>query len=170
MASRPFGLSAAGGQGSWRRDFRRRESDAQPLDGGRLCLHHSEKSSQPSDRLLPLSHVEDYAKAIEALDEIPGIAPRSAEVILAEIGLDMGRFPSAAHLCSWAGICPGNHKSAGKRYHGRTRKGNKTLKSILTQCAKAARNVKTSYFSAQYHRIAARGRKTGRRSPWPIPY
>ena len=123
-----------------------------------LILDHMDDLSRRIDKLdrMAESYMEDYAKAIEALDEIPGIAPRSAEVILAEIGLDMGRFPSAAHLCSWAGICPGNHKSAGKRYHGRTRKGNKTLKSILTQCAKAARNVKTSYFSAQYHRIAAR--------------
>ncbi|MDO0823097.1 transposase [Desulfosporosinus nitroreducens] len=59
-------------------------------------------------------------------------------------------------MCSWAGVCPRNHQSAGKRSHGKTTKGNKTLKSILTQCAKAARNVKGSYFSAQYQRIAAR--------------
>lgn len=101
-------------------------------------------------------YMEQYEAAIAAIDEIPGIARRSAEVIIAEIGTDMSRFPSAAHLCSWAGVCPGNHQSAGKRKHGKTTKGNKALKSILTQCAKSARNVKSSYFSAQYQRISAR--------------
>ena len=101
-------------------------------------------------------YMEEYAQALDALDEIPGIARRSAQVILAEIGLDMGRFPSAAHLCSWAGVSPGNHQSAGKRKHGRTNKGNKALKSMLVQCAKAAGKVKSSYFYAQYQRIAAR--------------
>jgi len=101
-------------------------------------------------------YMAEYAQALDAIDEIPGIARRSAQVILAEIGLDMDRFPSAAHLCSWAGVSLGNHQSAGKRRHGRTTKGNKTLKSILAQCAKAAGKVKNSYFYAQYQRIAAR--------------
>ena len=101
-------------------------------------------------------YMAEYEAAIAAIDEIPGIARRSAEVILAEIGTDMTRFPSAAHLCSWAGVCPGNHQSAGKRKHGKTTKGCKTLKSILTQCAKSARTSKNSYFSAQYQRISAR--------------
>lgn len=101
-------------------------------------------------------YMEEYEAAITALSEIPGIARRSAEVILAEIGLDMNRFPSAAHLCSWAGVCPGNNQSAGRRKHGKTTKGNKALKTILTQCAKSARSVKHSYFSAQYQRISAR--------------
>jgi len=101
-------------------------------------------------------YMEQYETAIKAVDELPGIARRSAEVIISEIGTDMSRFPSAAHLCSWAGVCPGNHKSAGKRSHGKTTQGNKTLKSILTQCAKASKNCKDSYFSAQYQRIAAR--------------
>lgn len=101
-------------------------------------------------------YMAEYEAAIAAIDEIPGIARRSAEVILAEIGLDMSRFPSAAHLCSWAGVCPGNYQSAGKRKHGKTTKGNSALKTILTQCAKSARSAKNSYFSAQYQRIAAR--------------
>lgn len=101
-------------------------------------------------------YMTEYESAIAAIDEIPGIARRSAEVILAEIGLDMSRFPSAAHLCSWAGICPGNYQSAGKRKRGKTRKGNAALKTILTQCAKSAKTVKSSYFSAQYQRISAR--------------
>lgn len=101
-------------------------------------------------------YTEKYEQAIEAIDELPGIARRSAEVIIAEIGMDMNLFPSAAHLCSWAGLSPGNNKSAGKRKSGQTTKGNKALKTILTQCAKAARNCKDSCFSAQYQRIAAR--------------
>lgn len=101
-------------------------------------------------------YMTEYESAIEAIDEIPGIARCSAEVILAEIGTDMSRFPSAAHLCSWAGVCPGNYQSAGRRKHGKTTKGNKALKTILTQCAKSAKTVKSSYFSAQYQRITAR--------------
>jgi len=101
-------------------------------------------------------YTEKYEQAIAAIDELPGIARRSAEVIIAEIGTDMSRFPSAAHLCSWAGISPGNNKSAGRRKHGKTTKGNKALKSILAQCAKAASKCKGSFFSAQYQRIAAR--------------
>ena len=101
-------------------------------------------------------YMQEYEEAIAAIDELPGIARRGAEIILAEIGKDMSRFPTAAHLCSWAGLAPGNHQSAGKRKHGKTTNGNKALKTTLTQCAKAAKNCKDSYFCAQYHRIAAR--------------
>lgn len=100
--------------------------------------------------------MREQEQAIAAIDELPGIARRSAQIILAEIGTDMSRFPSADHLCSWAGLCPGNYQSAGKRKGGKTTKGNKTLRATLTQCAQAAKKVKGSYFSAQYQRIAAR--------------
>jgi transposase len=100
-------------------------------------------------------YMTQYEQAIVAVDGIVGIGRRSAEVIVSEIGIDMSRFPSDAHLCSWAGLCPGNHQSAGKRQHGKTTKGNKALKSILTQCAKAANKSKSSFFSAQYQRVAA---------------
>ena len=101
-------------------------------------------------------YMAEYAEALAAIDQIPGVGTRSAQVILAEIGMDMSRFPSAEHLCSWAGIAPGNHQSAGKRKSGKTNKGNKTLKSMLIQCAKSAKRVKGSYFSAQFNRISAR--------------
>ena len=97
-----------------------------------------------------------YEEAMERIEEIPGIAKRSAQVILSEIGLDITRFPTAAHLCAWAGLAPGNNESAGKRYSGKTRKGNATLKTTLIQSAKTAKNKKGSFFKAQFERIAVR--------------
>ncbi|MEW6698691.1 MAG: IS110 family transposase [Bacillota bacterium] len=97
-----------------------------------------------------------FEEALVLLDTIPGVGRRAAEQILAEIGLDMERFPSAAHLASWAGMCPGNNESAGKRKSGRTRKGNNSLRNILVEVARAAGRTKNTYLSSQYHRIAAR--------------
>lgn len=98
---------------------------------------------------------EDEEK-IERLKGIPGVDDCAARLIIAEIGTDMSRFPSADHLCSWAGVCPGNHESAGKRRSGRTRRGNRWLRRILVQAAWAARMTKNSYFQAQHRRIAYR--------------
>lgn len=97
-----------------------------------------------------------YEQAIKAIDEMPGIAPRSAQVIMAEIGLDMSRFPTDAHLASWAGLSPGNNESAGKRKNGRTCKGNKALKTTLIQCAKAAAHKEGSFYKAQFDRLVVR--------------
>jgi len=93
---------------------------------------------------------------VELLDSIPGINPRTASLLLAEIGPDMTRFPSARHLSSWAGICPGNNESAGKRYSGQTRKANKWLRQALMEAAHGAVRTKDCYLSAQYRRLAAR--------------
>lgn len=93
---------------------------------------------------------------IELLDEITGVGKQSAQVIVAEIGTDMEQFPSAEHLASWAGLCPGNHESAGKKKGGRTRKGNSTLKKTVIQCGKAAGRSKNTYLNSMYKRIAAR--------------
>jgi transposase len=101
-----------------------------------------------------------FEEAVVRLDTIPGVARQTAEVIVAEIGTDMSRFPSADHLASWAGVAPGNHESAGKRLSGRTNKGNHALEDALSQAAWAASHTKKTYLSAQYHRLAARrGRK-----------
>ena len=108
--------------------------------------------ADPSTPKPPLT----WALAILLLCTIPGIGRRAAEGILAEIGLNMGRFPTAGHLASWAGMCPGNHESAGKRLSGRTRKGNPWLRVLLVEAAHAAAHTKHTYLSAQYHRLAAR--------------
>lgn len=109
-----------------------------------------------TERLIDEYMSDAYKAAADAIDEIPGIGKISAQQIVAEIGRDMSRFPTAAHLCSWAGICPGNNESAGKRKSGKTNYANKTLKSTLVQCAKSAQAVKDSYFSAQYQRLVVR--------------
>ncbi len=93
---------------------------------------------------------------IGLLDTIPGVNRRNAEVILAEIGPDMSRFPSSGHLASWAGECPGNNESAGKRFSGKTRKGSRWLRAALTESAEAAARTKGTYFAAQYARIKGR--------------
>jgi transposase len=102
------------------------------------------------------SLLADDEEKIDRLDRIPGLDKSAARQIIAEIGTDMGRFPSADHLCSWAGVCPGNHESAGKRKSGRTRGGNRWLLRILVQAGWAAQRTKGSYFQAQHRRIARR--------------
>jgi transposase len=97
-----------------------------------------------------------YIVQLAALDSIPGISRRIAEVLIAEIGVDMTPFASAQRLASWAGMCPGNHASAGKRQSGKTRKGSPWLRRVLTEAAHGAARTKNKYLSAQYHRIAAR--------------
>jgi transposase len=97
-----------------------------------------------------------FTHAIELLDTIPGVDQRGAEVIVAEIGIDMARFETAPRLAAWAGVAPGNDESAGKQRSGKTRKGNRSLRAVLTQLAHAAVRTKGTYLSALYHRLAAR--------------
>jgi transposase len=94
--------------------------------------------------------------AITRLDTIPGVGRTVAETLVAEIGVDLTRFPSAKHLASWAGLCPGNHESAGKRRGGAIRKGSPWLRACLVQAAHAAARTKDTYLAAQYRRLAAR--------------
>jgi transposase len=104
--------------------------------------------------------IEVYCRPFEAavvlLDTIPGVARETAEIIVAEIGTDMSRFPTAAHLASWAGVAPGNHESAGKRRSGKPAKGNQPLNVALTQAAQAASRTRDTYLAAQYHRLVGR--------------
>lgn len=102
------------------------------------------------------SNVEPFRTPIQLLTTIPGISELSARTILAEIGRDMRRFPSAGHLISWAGLCPKNDESAGKRRSTRMRKGAPWLKTTLVQCAWAAARKKGSYLQTQFHRLRSR--------------
>lgn len=97
-----------------------------------------------------------FEDALDRLDAIPGIGRRNAEVLVAEIGLDMSRFPTAGHLASWAGMCPGNNESAGKRRSTRARKGNRYVRSALTEAAQGAMHKKGSYLASQGGRLARR--------------
>lgn len=97
-----------------------------------------------------------WEKAITLLDTIPGVGRQTAELLLAEIGCDMSRFKSEAHLAKWAKLCPGNHESAGKRYSGRTGQGNNWLRSGLIQAAHAAVKCKATYLKAVYQRLVKR--------------
>jgi transposase len=110
----------------------------------------AEVSTEIAERVCPFEAV------IDRLDTIPGIGRYMAEALIAEIGVDMSRFPSAGHLASWAGMCPGNHASAGKRQSGKTRKGSPWLRALLIQAAHAAGRTRHTYLAAQYRRLAAR--------------
>jgi transposase len=101
-------------------------------------------------------NLEPFRTAQQLLSAIPGLSELSARIVLSEIGMDMRRFATAAHLVSWAGLCPRNDESAGKRRSTRMRKGAPWLKTILIQCAWAAVRTKASYFQAQYHRLRSR--------------
>ena len=102
----------------------------------------------------------DEQTAVNAIQDIPGLGNTSAQAIISVIGTDMSRFPSDRHISKWAGLCPGNNESAGKRKSGKTAKGNKVLRTTLITCAHSAVRVKDSFFSAQFARISAhRGSK-----------
>src|SRR6266700_3331529 len=104
-------------------------------------------STEVEERLRP------FEEDIALLDSIPGVGRRTAEVLLAEIGWDMSRFPSDKHLASWAGMCPGNNESAGKRRTGKTRKGSRWLRHALIEAAHGAARTKNRYLKAHYHRV-----------------
>ncbi len=134
---------------------------------GRMTQHQRFLLNVQLRHLVDLDRsIEQVGREIEArlrpfnetaarLMTIPGVGPRTAQTILAEVGADTSRFPSDAHLASWAGLCPGHHESAGKRTSGRTRKGSPWLRGALVEAAQAAGRSKT-YLGQHFHRLAAR--------------
>jgi transposase len=107
-------------------------------------------NAEIAERLKP------FQDELSRLDGIPGVGRATAEVLLAEIGSDMTRFPTAGHLASWAGMCPGNYESPGKRKKGKTRKGSKFLRRALIEAAPAAARKRRWYPAAQYRRLVVR--------------
>ena len=134
-----------------------------------MCTLHLEHIDHLTDMIARLDTRIDEASLpfdpqIQLLATIPGIGERAAQVIISEIGVDMTRFPTAAHLASWAGLCPGNNESAGRHRSGKTRKGNTELCAVLTECAWAAGRTST-YVGAQFRRFHRRfGKKGGRKA------
>lgn len=128
----------------------------------RMCQAHLARVRDLEDGLARLDQqiseaIEPFAHHRDRLCTIPGVAAITAATIIAEIGVDMTRFPTAGHLASWAGMCPGNNESAGKHHSGRTRPGDKWLRAALTQAAwAAARSKHDTYLRAQFWRIARR--------------
>jgi transposase len=124
----------------------------------RLALDHVEQLERSIAELdMAVDRViAPFARARDRLDTITGVGKRAAECMIAEIGVDMSVFPTAAHLASWAGRCPGNNVTGGKRRSGKTTKGNRWLGEVLTECAWAAARSRDSYLSAQFWRLARR--------------
>jgi transposase len=148
--------------------LRYRIDDLEQALVGRFDQHHATMLGlhlghydQLTDTIGELDRCIDAAMAAfvvqrDRLMTIPGVARITAEVIIAEIGVDMSRFPTAAHLASWTGFCPGNNESAGKRRSGRTTRGSVWLRDVITQAAWAAARTKDNYLSAQFWRLAGR--------------
>jgi len=120
-------------------------------------LAHIDALEASIERLTKEVHerTRPFEEAIQRLDSIPGIDRWTAEIIVAEIGVDMSRFPTYRHLAKWAGMCPGNNESAGKRKSGKTAHGNPWLRAALVQAAHAAGRTAT-YLAAQLHRLTTR--------------
>jgi transposase len=146
---------------------RQRAPLAHALDG-RVNPHHrvvlTALLSQIDSRDETIAHYDariqelcgPFDAAVARLDTIPGVARSTAELIVAEIGIAMERFPRADHLASWAGVAPGNHDSAGQRASGKTRQGHRFLRTTLVQAAPAAARTKGTYLTAPYRRLATR--------------
>ncbi len=135
---------------------------------GRMTEHHRWMLRLQRQQLEFLEHqitqldiriqeqINDYQRAVDLCTTIPGIEVVAAGNLIAEIGVNMDQFPSAQHLASWAGLCPGNNESAGKRLSGKARNGNVWLRRNLCQAAWAASHTKNTYLSAQFRRLASR--------------
>ncbi len=143
------------------------------LDGHRMSNHHRQMIRYSLEHLAFLEgqllrldgeilrHIDTsgFRPALELIKTVPGIQQDSAMSVLAEVGPNMSTFPSAADLSSWAGLCPGNRRSAGKEKSGRTTRGNRWLRTTMTQCAWAASMKKDCYLKGKFWRLAAEGKK-----------
>lgn len=116
----------------------------------------SDDSGSSGDESRLSNNAQTWMESIDLLDTAPGVDKRAAEIVLAEIGIDMAQFPSANHLTAWAGLAPGNNQSGSKRRRAKTREGNRNLREIMVQIAWAASHKKGSYAQALYHRLAGR--------------
>jgi transposase len=137
----------------------------------RMHLDHVDQLSAAIERLdVEVDRViRPFSEQLRRLITIPGVGRRTAEVIIAEIGVDMHRFATAGHLASWAGMCPGNHESGGKRRSGKARKGNRALRAALCEAAWSAARTKTGYLPAQYrHLMRTFGRKGQTRAVFAV--
>jgi len=121
-------------------------------------LSHIDYLDEAIERLVAEigERLRPFEEEIRLLDTIPGINRQTAEELIAEIGADMSRFPDGHHLASWAGMCPGHNESGGKRKSGKTRKGNRWLRSTLVEAAHGAAHTKDTYLASQYHRLVGR--------------
>ena len=150
------------------RRLRNKQADLEKALLGRVASHHRiilqqfldvvdslDKSIRALDQEIETC-CAPFTEAVARLNTISGVGSSTAQMILSEIGTDLSHFPSAGHLCAWAGVAPGNNESAGKRLSGRTRKGNPSLRTGLVQAAHAAARTKDTYLSALFKRIAAR--------------
>ena len=148
---------------------------------GRFDAHHAlmlrmhlEHIDQLSASIVRLDEEADrvirpFSEQLKHLITIPGVGRRTAEVIIAEAGVDMGRFATAGHLASWAGMCPGNHESGGKRRSGRARKGNRALRAALCEAAWSAARTSSGYLPAQYrHLMRTFGKKGQTRAVFAV--
>jgi transposase len=151
-----------------KRRLRRKIPELRRALAGRFRSHHAAMLAEALARLDSLADaicrlddkvdegMADYTEQRDQLITIPGVAKRAAEVIIAEIGVDMTRFPTGAHLASWAGMAPGNNITGGKRGSGKTTQGDVWLRDVLTQCAWAGARTRDTYLSAQFWRLARR--------------
>jgi len=150
---------------------------------GRFDEHHALLARMHLDHMDELTRIEGrlddqvnvlmapFAEAATRLLSIPGVGKRVAEIIVAEIGVDMSRFATAAHLASWAGLCPGNHESAGKRRSGKARKGDAALRTALCEAAWSAGHCKDGYLPAQYRRFLRRfGKKNENKATFAVAH